>query len=447
MRTESLKTVNGGMTKATPGDDQRVPALIDAANKALMEGRADDAARLVRQAELESPQHPLVLNELGRRMLLTGNLSRAQQLFEQALEGDSSNASTWINLAAALRGLNRRDEEMQALHRALALEPNNLRALLQQASLQELQNNPRAAAFTYRMALRSITPTTPVPAWMHELLTHAKRVVEANNRALESFLEDRLTNLRAEYSDSTLRRFDQCLAILLQKKRIYQPQPSFMYFPQLAAIEFHERAQFPWLDSIEAATADIHAELVDVLAEDSGSLEPYVSHGTRRSVEQQWRELHQSRRWSVYYLWRDGVPYQEHLARCPRTLAALEAWPRCEVPGASPNALFSILDARTRIPPHTGVNNTRLIVHLPLIIPPGCGFRVGGEQREWRPGQAFVFDDTIEHTAWNDSDEPRAVFIFDIWNPEVSAEERALVSAAVAGVSEFYGFPQQRDVR
>jgi aspartate beta-hydroxylase len=220
-----------------------------------------------------------------------------------------------------------------------------------------------------------------------------------------------------------------------------------MYFPHLAAIEFHERANFPWLDTIEAATDDIRAELVDVLAEDSGSLEPYVSHGTRSSIEQKWRDLHQSRRWSVYYLWRDAVPYQDHIARCPRTMAALEAWPRCEVPRASPNALFSILDAKTRIPPHTGVNNTRLIVHLPLIIPPGCGFRVGSEQREWVPGKAFVFDDTIEHAAWNDSDEPRAVFIFDIWNPQVSPEERALVSAAIAGVSDFYGFPQQHDVR
>jgi len=86
-------------------------------------------------------------------------------------------------------------------------------------------------------------------------------------------------------------------------------------------------------------------------------------------------------------------------------------------------------------------------VHLPLIIPPGCGFRVGGEQREWEPGKAFVFDDTIEHEAWNDSDEPRAVLIFDIWNPDISAEERAMVSMTVAGVTEFYGFPQQRDVR
>jgi aspartate beta-hydroxylase len=435
------------MTTAFAGDDRRIATLIDAANKALMEGRADEATRLVRQAEHESPQHPLVLNEVGRRLMVTGNLPRAQELFQRAANDAPDNAAIWINLAAALRGLNRRDEEMQALDRALAIEPNNLRAMLQKASLQELQNDARVAAFTYRTVLRAITPNTPVPAWMHELLTHAKQVVEANNRALESFLEDRLTSLRSEFSDVPLKRFDQCLSILLQKKRVYQPQPSFMYFPQLAAIEFHERANFPWLDTIEAATDDIRAELVDVLVQDSGSLEPYVSHGTSRSIEQKWRDLHQSRRWSVYYLWRDGVPYPEHIARCPRTMAALEAWPRCEVPGASPNALFSILDARTRIPPHTGVNNTRLIVHLPLIIPPGCGFRVGGEQREWQPGKAFVFDDTIEHTAWNDSDEPRAVFIFDIWNPEVSPEERALVSAAIAGVSDFYGFPQQRDVR
>ena len=387
------------------------------------------------------------LNELGERMLLSGDAARARELFEQAARSAASDASIWINLAAALRGLRQRDEEMQALQRALTLEPNNLRAMLQKASLQELQNDTRGAAYTYRTALRAVTPGTRVPEWMSDLLAHARHVIEANNRALESFLEERLTTLRAEYSDIPLHRFDRCLSILTQRERIYQQRPSFLYFPELPAIEFHERASFPWLDSIEAATDDIRAELIDVLSADSAALEPYVAHGTVRSIEQKWRDLHQSRRWSVYYLWRDGVPYPEHLARCPRTVAALENWPRCEVPGASPNVLFSILDTHTRIPPHTGVNNTRLIVHLPLIVPPGCGFRVGGARREWQPGKAFVFDDTIEHEAWNDSDEPRAVFIFDIWNPAVSPEERALVSTAVAGVSEFYGFSQQRDVR
>ncbi|MGH8237069.1 MAG: hypothetical protein ACREXP_08610 [Steroidobacteraceae bacterium] len=158
------------MTNANAREEQRIPALIDAATKARMEGRADEAARLVREAQLESPQHPLVLNEIGQRLLLSGNPARARELFEQAVRSDAANVSMWINLAAALRGLNRRDEELQALQRALTLEPNNLRAMLQTASLQELQNDTRSAAYTYRMALRSITPTTRVPAWMSELL-------------------------------------------------------------------------------------------------------------------------------------------------------------------------------------------------------------------------------------------------------------------------------------
>ena len=101
--------------------------------------------------------------------------------------------------------------------------------------------------------------------------------------------------------------------------------------------------------------------------------------------------------------------------------------------------MFSILDARTRIPPHVGVNNARLTVHLPLVVPPGCGFRVGSEQRSWEPGRAFVFDDTIEHEAWNDGHEPRAVLILDTWNPHVTPPERELVTALTAGVGEFSG--------
>ncbi|MGZ6018439.1 MAG: aspartyl/asparaginyl beta-hydroxylase domain-containing protein, partial [Phenylobacterium sp.] len=67
------------------------------------------------------------------------------------------------------------------------------------------------------------------------------------------------------------------------------------------------------------------------------------------------------------------------------------------------------------------------------------GFRVGGETRDWRPGEAFVFDYTIEHEAWNDSDDWRAVLIFDIWNPYTTEAEREMVSALTTGVEAYYG--------
>ena len=89
--------------------------------------------------------------------------------------------------------------------------------------------------------------------------------------------------------------------------------------------------------------------------------------------------------------------------------------------------MFSILKPRTRIPPHTGTSNTRVTVHLPLIVPPGCRFRVGADTREWREGEAWAFDDTIEHEAWNDSDQPRAILIIDAWNPLLTEAEREVV--------------------
>ena len=419
-------------------DDRRIRQLIETAAQAAAGGRMQEADRLVRQAEAEAPRHPLVLNETARRLLLSGDAAQAHALLTQAVSQDSSNASVWLNLAAALRGLKRADEEMAAIDKALTLEPRNLRAMLQKASLQEIQGKPRAAAMTYRHVLQSVPSGSLPPQSLRPVFQHALQFVAANDRDLEQFIESRLKNLRERYKDEPLQRFDRCLETLLRKKPVYRPQPSFMYFPRLPAIEFYDRREFPWLDSIEAATDDIRAELINVLQDGPSVLVPYVDIPAGMPLDQ-WRELNQSRRWGVYYLWHEGVAIADHIARCPRTVAALEAWPRCEVPGCSPTAVFSILDAKTRIPGHTGVSNTRLIVHLPLIVPPGCGFRVGGERREWQPGKAFVFDDTFEHEAWNDSDVPRAVLILDIWSPHVSAAERDMVRQVTADVGEFYG--------
>jgi aspartyl/asparaginyl beta-hydroxylase (cupin superfamily) len=118
-------------------------------------------------------------------------------------------------------------------------------------------------------------------------------------------------------------------------------------------------------------------------------------------------------------------------------MEAISKLPQPEISGASPNAMFSLLAPRTKIPPHTGVANTRLVCHLPLIVPPGCGFRCGATTVEWRVGESFVFDDTIEHEAWNDSDELRVVLIVDLWAPALSAAERDAVAAIIGatGVS------------
>jgi aspartyl/asparaginyl beta-hydroxylase (cupin superfamily) len=120
-------------------------------------------------------------------------------------------------------------------------------------------------------------------------------------------------------------------------------------------------------------------------------------------------------------------------------MAAIGKLPQAEVPLRSPTALFSVLQPHTHIPPHTGVANFRLLVHLPLILPGHCRFRVGSETREWRLGEAWVFDDTIEHEAWNDSDETRVILICDIWNPWLSPDERRAIANVIAATDAYNG--------
>ena len=133
--------------------------------------------------------------------------------------------------------------------------------------------------------------------------------------------------------------------------------------------------------------------------------------------------------WSTLYLWENGGPVEQNVARFPKTFAAMQQVPLPHITTRAPSILFSLLKPGARIEAHNGMINTRLICHLPLIVPPGCGFRVGNEVREWEVGKLLIFDDTIEHEAWNDSGEDRVVLIFDVWRPELTEDERRAVTA------------------
>jgi aspartate beta-hydroxylase len=213
-----------------------------------------------------------------------------------------------------------------------------------------------------------------------------------------------------------------------------------LHVPRLPAIPFFERAEFPWALELEAKTDIIRAELIAALAADRDKFNPYIAYKPGEPVNQ-WRELNHSSRWSAFHLWRGGAPVKENLERCPETSKALAALPQVDIDGLCPNAMFSALAPKTRIPPHHGETNARLVAHLPLIVPEDCLYRVGFEERRWNVGEILVFDDTIEHEARNDSDELRVVLIFDVWNPLLSPAERAMVKAMSAAARAFSSRP------
>ena len=68
-----------------------------------------------------------------------------------------------------------------------------------------------------------------------------------------------------------------------------------------------------------------------------------------------------------------------------------------------------------------------------------CSFRVGNDVREWVEGKAWLFDDTIEHEAWNHSDQTRVILLFDVWRPELTGEERSLVVSLFEAIDAHEG--------
>lgn len=327
-------------------------------------------------------------------------------------------------LESAAEALRRKDGPgaLVALDRVLAVEPRNLRALVLKADSFAAQGDARAASAFYLAAVKSAPPPRDLASEVRDDLARAQAMCERYAAELEGAIREAVAR-----EGRASPRFAQSLDLLFGRKQVYTQQPRFYFFPELPQIQFFDREQFAWLHEIEAAAPAMRAELAEVM-KTRAAFTPYVQSDPQRPRKSQ-DGMTDNPDWSAFYLWKDGTAVAANAARCPNTVQALERVPLARVKGRSPSALFSLLRPGAHIPAHNGFVNTRLICHLPLIVPGRCRFRVGNEVREWVEGKAWVFDDTMEHEAWNDSRETRVVLLFEIWRPELTAAERALVSA------------------
>jgi aspartate beta-hydroxylase len=323
---------------------------------------------------------------------------------------------------------------LEAADRALAIDPRDLTALVAKGDALAGLGDDRAAASFYSSALRAAGDGKGLAPTIIAELRRAQAAVQAQARRFEAHLAASLAGAGFDVATSS-DRFALSLDLMAGRKRMYQQEPRFYLFPGLPQIQFQPRETLPWLASVEAAAGDIRAELDALLAEPD-LFRPYIEPRADRPNRDAMGMV-SNPDWSALFLWKDGEEQPAIARRCPRTMAALAEVPLCRIPGRTPSILFSKLKAGARIPPHHGLINTRLICHLPLIVPPGSRFRVGNDVRDWREGHAWAFDDTIEHEAANESDQDRTILIFDVWKPELTEEERALVSALFQAVDGY----------
>jgi aspartyl/asparaginyl beta-hydroxylase (cupin superfamily) len=394
--------------------------------RAWQAGLADEARRHFEAVLAMDSEEPTARNGLGADALARMDARTAAMHFEIACRREPGERSHWINLALAYRTLGDAGGERTALEKALSIDHTDLLALVRIAELEERlgEAGPAAERWTAVIALSSgITDPSPEFA---EILRHAKQYIGEQQRKLVDSIESALADELAKASVRDRRRMRSAADAWLGKRRIYANHCEGLHYPFLPADEFFDRDHFPWLGRLEAATAIIAAELRAILADPEPGLTPYISLPPGVPANK-WSGLDKSLDWGAFHLWKEGERFDEACARAPRTAALVESLPICRIEGRAPNVFFSILKAGSHIPAHTGVTNVRGVVHLPLIVPEGCAFRVGGETRSWVEGHAFAFDDTIEHEAWNRSDRDRAVLIIDIWNPHLSDDERTMI--------------------
>ena len=394
------------------------------ASKAERTGDRSGALRLIEQICRDHPSETRAVLAAAR---LHRELGQPQDAAECLKAVDATQLKPDLLLDALLlraevaRDLKLVAEQRSAIDEVLALDAYCWPARLMLGQWLEQNGRPKEAARTYRDTLRIAPPPAYRPDSHKAALEHAEKMAFSYAEALEWALIQSMDGL-----PGVTDKWREAASIVAGRSRPFVSQSNQIGVPRLPAQPFFRREAFPWVPALEAKTDAIRAEMLSAFKEQGADFEPYIQYKPGDPVNQ-WQELNHSTKWTGFHLIRSGQPVEKNLARCPATAAALAQIDAVQIAGICPNVMFSVLQPKTRIPPHHGESNARLVAHLPLIVPPNCWFRVGYDYREWREGEALIFDDTIEHEAANDSDQLRVVMIFDIWNPFLSLEERALV--------------------
>ena len=372
-----------------------------------------------------------------------GRVDSALELLERAVAHRPSAGELLRGLGIAYREAGQPERAYDALSRALQQNRDDFLSRLLLGELLERFGHSYGALTHYFGAL----VTAQLAGFWHDdastdpnhrgLVVHAMRYASAGRARLFS---DALTPLRSRHGAAALGRVERALAMYLgDLPAAYQDdrqRPMFLFFPDLHTHPYFDRTMFPWVAELESSTGIIREEVARVLTSDDG-IEPFHGNLSGAALEQYVRNPAGRPGWNSFFFYRHGTAFEANAARCPATKAALDQLPLTRIRDHAPESMFSVLTPGTEIRPHRGVTNTRLVGHLPLIVPGHCALNVGGETHVWQEGQVVVFDDTFEHEAWNRSEQTRVVLIFDIWNPYLDEAERDALMQLVPAIGDF----------
>ena len=420
-------------------------ARINQARAHAAQHRIAEAEAVYRDILESAPDTPEALNFVAMCALSRGELASAQRDLERAAHVNPVEPEIWKNLGIVHLAQRRGDDALDAFDRALGLEPMHFASRLHRGAALEQLGRVDDAAATY---FGAVSAAQARGKWRNDMSTPpglrpaVKHAIQFVDRERKRIFMDLLQPLRERHGAASLARIEQGLEIYLGDRPANYPDPrqycKFFYVPGLTATPYYPRERFPWHAELEKHTATIRDELHAVLDQPIG-VEPFLGTNDNTLLKEQ--SLLDGTRgkaeWNSFFFHRHGEVFEQNARRCPRTTAILDSLPLVHIRGHAPEVLFSILTPGSHILKHHGVTNSRLVTHLPLIIPGDCAISVGGVEHAWQEGRCVTFDDTFEHEAWNRSDKVRAVMILDSWHPDLTEAEREAVALLVGGIGDF----------
>ena len=419
-----------------------VASLLRQATRLEHSGKREQAEALCVRAVEQVPGHPEASLFAARLATARGDFPRATELLQRTFEHYPDATEPAVQLALALAAGGNLSAAIAPLEHTVQCVPEHHYAWLLLGTLRNKLDDERGALEAHYQA---ITRAHRAGQWLDQSTTPAEllplviQAIERVRQGRRNLFFGAFSELRRRHGNDALKRMDAALTSYLDGSAAsndIRQRPKFFYFPGLPSPAYHNADLVPWTERLRAAFPSIRAEALGLLSGAAQDLPDFIGADNPASRGQYLDGNAAVPTWQAFFFYRHGQRFDVNHVRCPITSGVLESLDLCRIADQAPEICFSVLRPQTRIKPHHGATNTRLVMHLPLIVPPDCALNlVDRGVHEWREGEPVLFDDTFLHEAWNRSDSTRVILLMDCWNPHLTPIERLACAQLVEMIS------------
>ncbi len=395
------------------------------------------------------PTDPETLSAVADLALRRDDGARAIEFLQRAIQAQPKDLPLAMRYAETLASLQHTAQAVKVLETLLAGTPGFYPGWLLLGCLRDASGDGSGAL---RAWYQAVTRSQGAGQWLDtdttppHLINRVAHAVERVRTGCRELLFNSYEKLRQEVGAGKLDRVDRALTGYLGEwdasPMDARQRPKVFHFPGLPVAPYHDPFLHSWAQQLQSSFTEIRAEALLVWQEDQ-RFGDFLEHPPGAKVQDYLQGDGPRPSWEAFFFYRHGRRFDANHLRCPRTSEVLESIELCRIAGQAPEICFSVLSPGSHIMPHYGVTNTRLVMHLPLIVPNDCALNlIDAGQHVWQEGKLMMFDDTFQHEAWNRSDKTRIILLMDCWNPHLTQDERLAVKHLIEAISDFQNLDQ-----